>query len=378
MTIYYDISAAVHARAGLGRYAASLARALMADHKEELTLFYNNTPDATLPSGMEHIPRRTVRAGYKRWRMQVWLGQLLRLRFDHLLPGATLYHATEHLLMPLHSIPTVLTVHDLLYHLFPRYHKPLNYVFLNLAMPLFCRRADAIIAVSHFTRQDLIDHYHVPADKVTVIYEAPAPHFRPPTEEQIAAARARHHLPARYLLTLCTIEPRKNHTRFLRAFEQLCVDDTDLYWVIVGGKGWLYEGFFAALERSPARERVILPGHIHDEHLPAVYGGATVFVFPSLGEGFGLPPLESMACGTPVVSSNATSLPEVCGDAAQYFDPRDVETMIATLRPVLHDPELRAAMRERGLHQAAHFSWTRAATETWTVYERVIAAHKHS
>lgn len=372
MTIYYDISAAVHARAGLGRYASSLARALLAEHEGAFTLFYNDTPDVTLPPGLENVPCRVVRAGYKRWRMQVWLGQLLRLRFDRLLPGAALYHATEHLLMPLHDIPTVLTVHDLIYHLFPRYHKPLNYMFLNLAMPLFCHRADAIIAVSQSTKRELVRHYRVPADKVTVIYEAADPRFRPPTEKQIAAARARYHLPTSYLLTLCVIEPRKNHTRFLHAFERLCTVEPDLYWVIVGGKGWLYEGFFAALERSPVRERVILPGYIDDEHLAAIYGGATAFVFPSLGEGFGLPPLEAMACGAPVVCSNATSLPEVCGDAARYFDPHNEEAMVAALRPVLQDPDLRAAMRAAGLQQAARFSWARAATETWEVYRRLI------
>jgi glycosyltransferase involved in cell wall biosynthesis len=261
-----------------------------------------------------------------------------------------------------------------LYKLFPRYHKLQNYVFLNLAMPLFCRRADAIIAVSQATKSDLVKYWRVPQEKITVVYEAAAPWFVPQSDEAIAAARARYHLPERYLMTLCTIEPRKNHTGFLRAFERLCRDDRDLYWVIGGGKGWLYEDFFAELERSAVRERVILPGYVAEEYLPAVYAGALAFVFPSFGEGFGLEPLEAMACGTPVISSNATSLPEVGGDAASYFCPDDVDEMVEVTRPVLADDGLRVEMKERGLAHAAMFSWRRAARETWGVYQELLSA----
>jgi glycosyltransferase involved in cell wall biosynthesis len=373
VTIYYDIAAVVHRHAGLGRYAHALAQALLQEHGEALSLFYYGGASDRPPEDLGGVPLRTVVAGRKPWRLRVWLGQLLRQRFNRLLPDATLYHATEHLLMPLPGIPTVMTVHDILYKLFPRYHKLQNYVFLNLAMPLFCRRADAIIAVSQATKRDLVKYWRVPQEKITVVYEAAAPCFIPQGDEAIAAARARYHLPERYLMTLCTIEPRKNHAGFLRALEQLCRDDPNLYWVIGGSKGWLYEGFFAELERSAARERVILPGYVAEEHLPAVYAGALAFVFPSFGEGFGLEPLEAMACGTPVISSNATSLPEVGGDAASYFCPGDVDEMVEVTRPVLSDAGLRAEMRARGLAHAATFSWRRAARETWGVYQRLLS-----
>ena len=372
MTIYYDVSAAAHARAGLGRYAQSLGQALLAVHSDRFSLFYNVDPTIHPLSGLDGVPRRTVNAGYKRWRMQIWMGQLLRLRFDRMLPGAELYHATEHLLMPLRDIPTVLTVHDLIFRLFPQYHKPLNYAFLNLAMPLFCRRSTAIIAVSESTKRDLIAHYRVPQEKIRVIYEAAAPLFQPQSQEAISAARAQYDLPERYLMTLCVIEPRKNHAGFLRAFAQLCKDDPNLYWVIGGSRGWLTEGFFAELEQSGVRDRVILTGYIADEHLAAVYSGATAFVFPSFGEGFGLEPLEAMACGTPVISSNATSLPEVGGDAARYFDPCQEAQMVEATRSVLADRSLQEEMRQRGLTQAGRFSWQRAAEETWQLYQELI------
>lgn len=370
--IYIDVSAAVHARSGLGRYAESLARALLAQHPDEIALFFNRDPSVRPLVGLETVPQRTVDAGYKRWRMQVWMGQLGRRNFGHLLPGARLYHATEHLLMPLPDIPTVLTVHDLIFRHFHRGHKLLNWAFLNLTVPLFCRRADAIIAVSEHTRQALLDLYHLPPGKVTVIYEAAAPCFVPQTPEKVESVRRRYSLPNRYLLTVGVIEPKKNHRGFLRAFEQLVREQPDLYWVIVGSKGWLYESFFAALEASPARPRVYMPGYIHDADLPAVYAGAQAFVFPSLYEGFGLPPLEAMACGTPVLSSNRASLPEVCGNAALYFDPTHTEAMVETTRQVLSDPDLRRAMTDRGLSQAARFSWGRTAAQTWQLYQTLI------
>ena len=375
MAIYYDVAAAVHGRAGLGRYAESLARALSAEHQDQLVFFYNADADTHPLAGLETAPQRTVRAGYKRWRMQIWLGQLLHLQFNRLLPGAELYHATEHLLMPLPGIPTVLTMHDLIYRLFPRYHKLLNYVYLNLAVPLFCRRATAIIAVSQATRRDLVMHYHIDPAKITVIYEAAAPGFAPQDLATISAVRARYHLPQRYLLTECVIEPRKNHSRFLTAFEGLCRDESDLYWAIVGAKGWLYESFLRQLERSPARQRVVLPGYIQDSDLAAVYSGALAFVFPSLYEGFGLPPLEAMACGTPVISSDASSLPEVGGKAARYFDPYDEAHMLDVTHSVLADPDLQVEMRRQGLVQAAGFSWQRTASETWALYQRVMHPH---
>jgi glycosyltransferase involved in cell wall biosynthesis len=372
--IYLDVSAAVHRRAGLGRYAESLTRALVAAEPERYGLFYNRERGVRPLAGLEGLPSRTVALGYKPWRMLVWLGHLARVGLDRLLPDAELCHATEHLLLPLRSVPTVLTVHDLIFRHLPMHHKPLNRWYLNVTMPLYCRRATHVIAVSECTRRDLIAAYDLPEEKVTVVHEAAAPHFRPQSPEVIAAVRSRYGLPDRYLLFVGTIEPRKNLACLLSVFEVMRAAGLSDGLVIVGRRGWLYDDFFARLEQSPERDAVLFPGYVPDEDLPVIYGGSQGLVFPSVYEGFGLPVLEAMACGTPVVASNASSLPEIGGDAALYSDPLDVEGMTEAVRRLLCDAELRERLRARGLERAAEFSWGRAAARTRAVYERFLGS----
>lgn len=374
MTIYFDLSAAVHRRAGLGRYSESLARGLAPLLGERLGFFYNAEEGIHPVAGLDGFPTRTVSLGYKPWRMAVWLGQLAHAPFNRLLPEVELYHATEHLLMHLQRTPTILTVHDLIFRRYPAHHKPLNRWYLNLTMPLYCRRATHIVAVSKQTKRDLIDAYGLPADKITVIYEAAGLDFTPQAPDVVAAARARYNLPPRYILSVGTIEPRKNLGRVLSGFEQLHGEGLVDSFVIVGKKGWLYDDFFSQLDRSPARHAVIFPGWVSDADLPAVYAGAAAVAFPSEFEGFGLPALEGMACGAPVVCSNTSSLPEIAGDAALLVDPADTDAITAALRRILCEPDLAGALRRRGLVQAARFSWARAARETMDVYERVMGA----
>jgi glycosyltransferase involved in cell wall biosynthesis len=368
--IYIDVSAAVHGRAGLGRYAESLARRLVANDPHRFALFFNQAAGVGPLPGWESIPTRRVRAGYKPWRMAIWLGQLASLGFDRLLPDADLYHATEHLLMPLHHVPTVLTVHDLIFRLFPQHHKRLNYWYLNAAMPLFCRRASAILAVSQATKNDLVRLYGLNPEKISVVYEAAAPHFVPASPDHVAQVRSRYQLPDEYMLYVGTIEPRKNLVRLLEASHQLRQAGEDMRLVVVGSKGWLYEGFFQRLEELGLADAVALPGYVPDADLPAIYSGARLVIMPSLYEGFGLPVLEAMACGAPVVSSNASSLPEVGGDAVRYFDPTDVAGMADQILTLWRDPALRQALSQRGLARASQFSWERAAQETLTIYRR--------
>ena len=375
MTIYLDVSAAVHQRAGLARYARSLAQSLAQNcsRQHDFGLFYNRPGRERPLTDLPRLPTRSVPLGYKPWRMAVLVGQRLGLGFDRLLPDAELLHATEHLLLPMHQTPTVLTVHDLIYHLFPAYHKRLNYWYLNAAMPIFARRADQIIAISQSTMRDLVRIYEVPAEKISVIYEAASPEFQPATPQAVAAVKARYDLPDRYILALGTIEPRKNLIRLVDALRQLRRKDPSLSLVIVGSAGWLYQDFFQHVEKLDEPRAVLLSGFVPDTDLPGVITGASVYVLASLYEGFGLPILEAMACGTPVVCSNTSSLPELGGEAARYFDPMDAQAMAATIEGVLADQALQEQMRELGLRRAVQFSWERAARETLSVYQKLLA-----
>jgi len=373
MAIYIDVSSAVHGKAGLGRYADSLVRALLRREPERFALFYNRGQNTWPPEGLEWVPARSVRAGYKPWRMAVWLSHLAGVSFDRLLPGAELFHATEHLLLPLRRVPTVLTVHDMIFKLFPQHQKRLNYWYLNAAMPLYCRRASAIITVTEASKRDIVAHYHLPPDKVTVIYEAASPEFRPAPADAVESARRRYNLPDDFMIHVGTIEPRKNLSRLIHALDTLRGEGLRVPLVVVGARGWLYDDFFRQLESLEVRHDVIFPGYVPGPDLPLLYNGARVSVTPSVYEGFGLPVLEAMACGTPVVASGSSSLPEIGGEAALYFDPYDVDALAAAVRRVWTEPDLRADLRARGLVQAARFSWDRAALETMALYQKVMS-----
>jgi glycosyltransferase involved in cell wall biosynthesis len=370
--IYLDVSSAVHQKAGLKRYTESLARALQPLLRQRLALFQNGLGQAGPLSGFEAHFTAGVRRGYKPWRAEVLARQLLWLPMDRLLPQAELYHATEHLLMPLAHIPTVLTVHDLVFERYPRYHKRFNFLYLRTAMPLFCKRATRIIAVSRSTRDDLMRYYHISKEKITVIPEAAAPAFSPQGTDLVEQVRGRYNLPKRYLLTVGTIEPRKNLSRLLEACSPLFKDDLLDSLVIVGKEGWLYEDLYRHMAAYEYHDRVHRLGYVAEADLPAIYGGAMLTVQPSLYEGFGLPVLEAMACGSPVCASFVSSLPEVGGNAARYFDPFEIEDITECLRLVLLDPTLQQDMRSASLHRASQFSWDYTARETLEVYRRLI------
>ncbi len=306
--------------------------------------------------------------------MAVLAGHKSHIPFNRLLPDATLFHSTEHLLLPLRGIPTVLTVHDLIFKEYPAYHKRLNFWYLNQAMPLYCQKADAIIAVSEATKEDIINNYGIASSKIHVIYEAASPHFQQPAPDSIDRVRQTYDLPGQFLIHLSTIEPRKNLDRLLDALLALRQSFPKLTLVLAGSKGWLYEDFFERIERDGLSDVVLPLGWVPDEDLPAVLAAADLAVQPSLYEGFGLPILEHMASGQVVAASNKSSFPEVGGDAAAYFDPTNVEEMTAVIKHLLVDRDEYNHRRELGLVQAAKFSWQRAARETTAVYHKLLAS----
>lgn len=373
MRVCVDLSPAVHRRAGIGRYARDLATALLAEGVGDLVAFYNDASGRLTPEPpLDVLPRLTLRRATKPWRLTVALADALRRPQDALLPGVDLFHATDHLLPFLKGPRTVATLHDLAFLVDPTVHTRTNRWFLAAMVPRFLKRADAVIAVSECTARDARRLLGLDPARIAVVPSGVDARFRPPTGTEVAETRARLGLPDRYLLYVGTVEPRKNLPTLLRAYAALRRRGDSPRLVVAGRLGWLTDGFFKSLRELDLESDVIRLGYVADADLPALYGGAEAFAFPSRYEGFGFPVLEAMACGTPVVCSSASSLPEVAGDAALLHDPNDAAALADALARLVSDRELRAELRARGLTQAARFTWSRAARETRAVYERAL------
>lgn len=304
---------------------------------------------------------------------QLLLPQALRARRVDLLHG--LAYAT-----PFASpCPAVVTVHDLTFFRFPETLKPLRRVYLRAATRSATRRAIRVIADSRQTRDDLIQLLHVPAGKVDVVYNGVDEAFGPASPEELGRFRQQRGLPPRFILFLGTLEPRKNVVSLLEAFAQWRRDagrekEADgVKLVVAGAKGWYFERIFARAEELGLADELLFPGFLPGEELPWWYRAAECFVYPSIYEGFGLPVLEAMACGTPVITSSVSSLPEVAGEAAIIVNPRDVSALAEAIGRVMGDATVRAEMRQAGLRQAARFSWNKAAAETAAVYRRALS-----
>ncbi|MCC7368482.1 MAG: glycosyltransferase family 4 protein [Chloroflexi bacterium] len=268
---------------------------------------------------------------------------------------------------------SVVTVYDLSFLRFPEVFNRGNRFYLGTFTPSSLRRADRVITISESTRQDVIELCGVAPERVTPILLAADERFRPATPTDIGVFRQQYSLPERFILYLGTLEPRKNIETLVRAYARLREHgSTDHILVLAGGRGWLYDTIFALVQSLGLADYVRFPGFVPAEQQALWYSSATVFAFPSRFEGFGLPLLEAMACGTPVVSSWASSLPEVVGDAGRLVDPSDVEGLSAALCELMNDETLRAELSAAGLARAATFSWRRMAEETVQVYREVL------
>ncbi len=273
------------------------------------------------------------------------------------------------------SIPWVVTVYDLSFRLYPQSFKTANRIYLNWAVSNAVRRANQIIAISESTRRDLVRLFGAPSDKITVIHCGLDPAMAPPAPAQVETFRAQRGLPDRFILHVGTLEPRKNIPRLIHAFAAAKrAAHLPHRLVLVGARGWKYAAVDAAIAEENLAGDVIFAGYVPQDELPCWYRAADLFVYPSLYEGFGLPPLDAMAAGAPVITSNASSLPEVVGSAALVVPPEDTAGLAEAIVRVTTDRALREQMLSHGLEQAAKFSWTRAARETIGVYRTVMGA----
>jgi glycosyltransferase involved in cell wall biosynthesis len=362
-----DFTAAARERAGIGRYARELIRALARlDHTHAYILFVPRDAHTDLVLATWPPNFKIVRAPLtERYLAALWHRARVALPIEAFIGKVEVFYSPDFLLPPTLAHRKLVTVHDLSYVRVPEcFPQPLlNY--LNKAVPPSVARADLILADAISTRRDLNDVYGVPAEKIKVLYSGVDPRFNPNVSRE-AQARVRALTGGKpYLLSVSTLQPRKNYARLIQAFAKVIskTQIPNLNLVICGARGWMADDIYHTVERLELHNRVILPDFFSDDDLPALYAGATLFVYPSLYEGFGLPVAEAMACGVPVISSNASSLPEVGGDAVLYFDPYDIDAMVDAMWRALTDESLRAHLRARGIVQAQKFSWEQAARE---------------
>jgi glycosyltransferase involved in cell wall biosynthesis len=264
----------------------------------------------------------------------------------------------------------VVTVHDLSFLLYPRNFRAFNRLYLTAMTRLSVQKARRVLAVSESTKKDLVRIYGISPHKIDTVHNGIDDSYQPLPPDQVVAFRAERGLPDEFILFVGTLEPRKNVVTLIEAYAQLSGTRPPL--MLVGGRGWLYDEVFARVEALDLSEEVHFVGYVPADQLRWWYSAATLFVYPSLYEGFGLPPLEAMACGTPVITSLASSLPEVVGDAALLIEPSDDKALAATMTKALADADLRENMRAAGLIQAGKFSWQKTAAETVASYRQAM------
>jgi glycosyltransferase involved in cell wall biosynthesis len=345
---------------GIGRYVVSLSAALARlDADMPVTLLHN----PVAPSGrltLPDLPRLPCPVSPFSLSQQWVVPRLLRRA------GATIYHSPYYLMPYRPGIPTVLTCYDIIPLLFPHYFSARQRLVFRLAHSLALRAAAVILAISQATRDDLVQRLGVPTSRVHVTPLAADERFRPQPASEIGRVRSSYGLPEHYVLYVGSNKPHKNLVRLVQAWAAVESEARNTYLVVAGHRDRRYPQ--AEQLAADLTSRVCFIGPVADADLPALYSGARCFVFPSLYEGFGLPVLEAMACGTPVACSNVSSLPEVAGDAALYFDPAAVESVTATLSRLVFDAELRDQIAQAGLRRAAGFSWQHTATLTRAAY----------
>lgn len=361
--------------AGISRYIHQLLAhlRLLVDGDDSLLAF---TGRWSLPAELETTPHfQVMQTRLPAWRPPVRIAweQVIQppvLAAQHI----DLLHSPSYvqpLLCPSRSVVTML---DLSFLRMPQAFNRWNRVYLATMARLSARRCHQIIAISESTRKDVIGLLGVPPDKVEAIHCGVDAQYRPIDDDALLDRfRTRHGLPEHFLLYLGTLEPRKNVGRLVEAYARLRREHPVSHKLVLGGaKGWLYDRIFSRVQELHLEKDVLFADYIPYDELPLWYNCADIFIYPSLYEGFGLPPLEAMACATPVITSSVSSLPEVVGAAAIMVNPLDVDALADAMARVLLDSDLRQQLRLAGPRQAARFPWSETATRTMELYRRVV------
>lgn len=362
-------------KTGVGHYTFELARALaelVSESRFEL-LYPSTYPSLRLPDPPAIPPNlklERVRVGPlgRHW----WSAGLPR----HIRHNAfDLFHGTNYDVPLWRRCATVLTLHDLSLQLHPETHTDRSVKRARRRVPMMVRAADAIITPTASVRNELVVRFAVAPEKVFAIPEAARDSFQPMAFADTENVRLRLGVGDEFLLAVGTIEPRKNLAVLVRAFEEVMLarPDSKLQLVIVGGSGWLTGPLLKAITNSPARSRILLSDYLGDDDLRALYASCRAFIYPSIYEGFGLPPLEAMACGAPVIVSRISALTETTGGVAWSFEPSNVRELTERIFALLDDEDARQSLSDSGQRRAAEFSWEKTARLTWQVYEEALS-----
>jgi len=355
-------------RAGIHHYITQLLNHLpQSDQGLSFTIFTNNpadlvpNPAGRVVSGPWPTRRRTLRI---LWEQLAWPVMAVRRELD-------LVHSLAFVTPILNPCPAVVTVYDLSFVHYPKRYPALQRIYLASQTRRSCRSARRVVAISQSGRRDVHELFGVPLEQIDVVSPGVAAEFQRRPVTEIEAFRQRERLPSRFVLHVGTLQPRKNIPVLIEAFAKLRRPDVGL--VLVGGKGWFYEEIFARVRELSLQEQVRFAGYVPDADLPLWYNAVAVLVFPSVYEGFGMPVVQAMACGTRVVATNASAIPEAAGGVARMFDALDVEALSHELATILDQPELAAAMGEQGQQQAKQFSWQQAGRDMLAVYQRALS-----
>jgi len=360
-------------KTGVGHYTFELARSLAqerSDQQIELVAPSNLPPIAL----SDHTPPNLRYTS-------VNVGLISRLWFAVGLPryiqqtGIQLFHGTNYEIPLRHRCATVLTIHDLSLLVLSGKQQPRRVVRARVRLPIMARAADTVIVPTEAVKNEVCDRFKLAATKVFSVPEAAREFFQPAPAVEIDAVKTRFGISEAFVFAVGTIEPRKNYLMLIEAFENVLKTRPDLrlQLVIAGARGWASEQVVARIEASPARAQIILTGYLNDVHLRALYSSCTISAYPSQYEGFGLPPLEAMACGAPVIASNIPSVAEIVGNAARLVDPFDSDAWASNIIELAGNKEARASQRRAGFERVAQFSWQMAATKTYAVYQEAIA-----
>ncbi|GAB4272175.1 MAG: glycosyltransferase family 1 protein [Candidatus Promineifilaceae bacterium] len=376
-----DVTSALTQGAGIGRYTRELVRAVVAEESGHTFHLFSArlVGEPPVPNPLPDVPHVVYRPAPlgERWLYRLWYRLRLPLPVQWVTGELDLFHSPDFVLPPVNGrIPTLLTVHDLSFihypHVFP---KPLV-DYLNRVVPWSVRRATHILADSASTQEDLMRLWGVPAEKITVLYCGVSPQYQPITDAaRLTAVRQKYALgDLPFVLSVGTVQPRKNYKMLIRAFKGVAEKLPHALY-IAGGTGWMHDEILAEIENQGLNGRVRFLGFVDDADLPALYSAADLFVYPSLYEGFGLPPLEAMACGTPAILSNTSSLPEVAGeDGAVLLPPQETAVWQQTILTMLQSPQKREKVANAGRKQSQKFTWQQAAKQLLTLYNHLLFA----